>query len=838
MADSSQTLQIIVKLRDQASRSIRALQQVTGGFRKALNGVSGAVFSLKGALAGLGLGLVGRSFLETAKTFTAMEIKLDALTKGRGVETLEAINAWALRMPVDTRKAVDSFSMMMAMGLDPTLKKMQTLVDVSVLFGEHAMPRVARALGQMATLGRLSAEELNQLSEVGINARKYLTEAFGMTVEELQKSKVKIGSIIDAILKGLEREFGGSAKRMMTSWSGMTTTLISYWVEFQRRVMKSGVFEAMKNQLQGLVEAVDKLFKTGRIDIWAHEVAIGVLSAFQVMNEAVGIFVKSVISSKIVWDKLALSFRQMRLTSLHSQFDNLFEALTEGGEKVEWYKSRWGDNWQEKARERLHELQEEIDNVTTSAGYNADALGANAERLERYKDLIEETRKALAELKRVKYEPPEQIAGDIPTRPKPKIPEKVDTKLVAAGIKAEAQEALEVNKTLMAAVEQQWTLHTINMEDYFKQRTDLIAEQYKIQNDLLEAQKRTAKPEQKPLIEAQQFALAQQHLRDMLNLEVEYKNAIKDRSDAEKEASDVVAGIRERVAEMGVGDSLQRQFDVSNEKMRRRQKEEIDALLALKEEGYDVEKELQEAHLEHMNEKEQQSANQRKKIWETFISGLGDTLSDMTEMFLDFYKASGEKNKEMFTLFKAASIARAIIATYESAVKAYNAMVEIPIVGPTLAATAAGVAIAAGLAKVQLIRQQEMSEGGEIKGYSPSDKSDNIPIKATAGEFMHPVDTVRHYTVQGMEVIRKKLIPKEVLLQYATPTFSVPTGYALAAGGMVANSGSTTAEDGGGQTLQMQTNIMLPETLGFIGRRLEAEIEPVIHRVLREELRY
>jgi tape measure domain-containing protein len=838
MADSSQTLQIIIKLRDQASRALTAMRRTVTGARGAINSLSSAVFSLKGALAGLGLGLVARSFIDTAKTFAQMEIKLDALTKGKGVETLEAINAWALRMPVDTRKAVDSFSMMMAMGLDPTLKKMQTLVDVSVLFGEHAMPRVARALGQMATLGRLSAEELNQLSEVGINARKYLTEAFGKSVEELQKSKVKIGSIIDAILKGLEREFGGSATRMMNSWQGLTTTLYSYWVEFQRRVMKSGVFEAMKVQLQGLVEQVDKLFQTGRIDIWAHEVAIGVLTAFEMMTQAVGYFIRAVISVEGIMDKISAEWKEFKLTGLKAEFDTLFEAL-EKQDLPPGFKRLYGEDWQGPVEARVRELGKQIQILHREFTDSTDSMMTNAERLERYKQLMDAALAALEKLKQTQYKPPKEI-GDIPTKPKTVLPDKPDPKLIAAGLKAEAQEALEVNKTLLAAVNQQWTLHTISMEDYFKQRTDLIAEQYKIQNDLLEAQKKTAKPEQIPTIEARQFALRQQHLRDMVGLEVEYKNAIKDRSEAEKQASDVVAGIRERVAEMAVGVSLQRGFDLAAMKMRTRQQEEIDALLRMKEEGYDVEKELQEAHHEHMLEREQQAANDRKKVWETFVSGLGDTLSSMTDMFLDFYKASGEKNKEMFTLFKAASIARAVIATYESAVKAYNSMVEIPIVGPALAATAAGVAIAAGMAKVQLIRQQEMSEGGVVKGYSPSDKADNIPIKATVGEFMNPVDTVRYYTLRGMEVIRKKLIPKEVLLSYATPTFSVPSGFALAAGGMVANSGNndTAAEDGSGQSLHMQTNVVLPENLSFIGRRLEAEIEPVIVRVLREELRY
>ena len=163
-----------------------------------------------------------------------MEVKLDALTKGRGTETLEALNEWALRMPVNTQKAVSTFSMMQAMGLDPTIAKMQTLVDVSVLFGEDAMPRVARALGQMAASGRLSREELNQLTEVGINATKYIEQAFGMTLEQVQRTGVDINKVVKAVFDGLNEEFGGSGEKMMDSWQGLTVTLASYWAEFQR----------------------------------------------------------------------------------------------------------------------------------------------------------------------------------------------------------------------------------------------------------------------------------------------------------------------------------------------------------------------------------------------------------------------------------------------------------------------------------------------------------------------------------------------------------------------------------------------------------------------------
>jgi len=202
--------------------------------------------------AGYGVKQLAGELLDVAGSFEQMELKLNALTKGKGRETLEELNAWALDMPVNTRKVVDTFAMMMAMGLDPTIAKMETLTDVSVIFGEDALPRVARALGQMKTLGKLSAEELNQLSEAGINARKYLIDAFGMGVEELKKSQVSIDSIIGAIMEGLEKDFGGAAKDAMNNWQGLKATTVSYVEEIERRLMAAGLFDEIKAQLRGV----------------------------------------------------------------------------------------------------------------------------------------------------------------------------------------------------------------------------------------------------------------------------------------------------------------------------------------------------------------------------------------------------------------------------------------------------------------------------------------------------------------------------------------------------------------------------------------------------------
>ena len=240
-------LQIVLAAKDVTGKAFTTLKGKMAALTKSVFSLQGGLVALAGAY---GLKMAATAALDVAASFEQMQVKLDALTKGKGAETLDKINAWALEMPVNTRKAVDTFAMMQAMGLDPTIEKMQTLVDTSSIFGEETMPRVARALGQMATLGKLSAEELNQMSEAGINARKYLTEAFGMTVQELQKSQVSIEEIIDAIWQGLDADFGGAAKKAQDSWQGMVLTFKSYMEEILKQIMDAGVFELIKSHLE------------------------------------------------------------------------------------------------------------------------------------------------------------------------------------------------------------------------------------------------------------------------------------------------------------------------------------------------------------------------------------------------------------------------------------------------------------------------------------------------------------------------------------------------------------------------------------------------------------
>lgn len=89
---------------------------------------------------------------------------------------------------------------------------------------------------------------------------------------------------------------------------------------------------------------------------------------------------------------------------------------------------------------------------------------------------------------------------------------------------------------------------------------------------------------------------------------------------------------------------------------------------------------------------------------------------------VDNFQVLGQQSKAAFAAWKAFSIVNAIIDTYTGAQKAFTSLAGIPIIGPALGAVAAGVAIAAGMARVNMIRNQQYQgrqAGGSIVANTP-----------------------------------------------------------------------------------------------------------------------
>ena len=102
--------------------------------------------------------------------------------------------------------------------------------------------------------------------------------------------------------------------------------------------------------------------------------------------------------------------------------------------------------------------------------------------------------------------------------------------------------------------------------------------------------------------------------------------------------------------------------------------------------------------------------------------------------------------KEGTAGWKATKIAETIVSTYSAAQKAFESMAGIPIIGTTLGAIAAGIAVAAGLKQVQTIKNTKipMATGGMVGGYG-SGTSDSVDARLSKGESVINAKSTRMF---------------------------------------------------------------------------------------------
>ena len=121
------------------------------------------------------------------------------------------------------------------------------------------MERIIRALGQMKAQGRVSREELNQLSEVGVPALKLLADGFGVTTEAMSQM-VKAGTVpvegaISALLGQMHQLYGANTEQLSKSFEVMTSNFGDF-VDQAQQALGAGIFETNKRRLQELTQIV------------------------------------------------------------------------------------------------------------------------------------------------------------------------------------------------------------------------------------------------------------------------------------------------------------------------------------------------------------------------------------------------------------------------------------------------------------------------------------------------------------------------------------------------------------------------------------------------------
>src|SRR5262249_22821267 len=104
------------------------------------------------------------------------------------------------------------------------------------------LDRVTRALGQIQAKGKLSAEEMLQLAEAGIPGWKYVAQALGTDIPNAMKISEKQGIqskvAIDALMKGMEQDFGGMMAAQSKTLQGAMSNIVDFVTQASAKATK------------------------------------------------------------------------------------------------------------------------------------------------------------------------------------------------------------------------------------------------------------------------------------------------------------------------------------------------------------------------------------------------------------------------------------------------------------------------------------------------------------------------------------------------------------------------------------------------------------------------
>lgn len=249
---------------DRASRGVKSAYERMGEGLGALT--AGA------AIVG-GMGLVGFMAFRTAAQFEQYNIAFETLlgSQERAAEFLAELRQFAQVTPFDLEGLVEGSKLLLAYGfeLERILPMLQTIGDATAALGagEEGIQRMIRALGQMQAKGRVMTEELLQLQELGLPVFQILQEELGLTAEQvgnIGQHSVAAAEAIDAILRGIDKRFGGLMEKQARSALGIISNIDDALLSMRLRVGEE-FLEAAKGILQDVKDTVDVLDETGAL---------------------------------------------------------------------------------------------------------------------------------------------------------------------------------------------------------------------------------------------------------------------------------------------------------------------------------------------------------------------------------------------------------------------------------------------------------------------------------------------------------------------------------------------------------------------------------------------
>lgn len=258
----------LIRLSQSAMATGKALQSAGRSMQSLGSGMASVGDSLTSKitapLATAAIG-VGAFALSTASAAETTEISFTTMlgSAEKAEDMMGTLADFAARTPFELSGLQDATRQLLAYGFtaEEVVPMLTAVGDATAALGtgQYGIEAVTRALGQMQTRGKVSAEEMLQLTEAGIPAWKYLAEAIGTdtagAMEQVSKGAIDASTGIKALTDGMERDFGGMMESQSKTLAGLASNLVDAFTQPLMEIRNSDAYASLVDAFSDLVDA-------------------------------------------------------------------------------------------------------------------------------------------------------------------------------------------------------------------------------------------------------------------------------------------------------------------------------------------------------------------------------------------------------------------------------------------------------------------------------------------------------------------------------------------------------------------------------------------------------
>lgn len=228
-------LETVSKQSKKATSGIKGFADKCNKMTGALSAIAavqlGSVFTgMAGGI--LNMGIVS---VQAAAQMRQYEIAFQTMLKSAeaGTQMLRDLQQFAAETPFDVPGVVSAGQQLMAFGFkaEEIIPMLTNLGDAAsgLGLGTEGVSRLAYALGQMQTSGKLNAQDMMQLTSAGISAWDMLAQAAGKTVAEMKdlcsKGAIDSKAAVQTIVAGMNEQFGGMMAKTSDEVAGLLANI-------------------------------------------------------------------------------------------------------------------------------------------------------------------------------------------------------------------------------------------------------------------------------------------------------------------------------------------------------------------------------------------------------------------------------------------------------------------------------------------------------------------------------------------------------------------------------------------------------------------------------------